>query len=31
LLPMTLAPAWLYNLSRAHPFVYIVDAERAIF
>lgn len=31
LLPMTVAPAWLYNLSRANPFVYVVDAERAIF
>jgi ABC-2 type transport system permease protein len=31
LLPMTLAPAWLYTVSRANPFVYIVDAERAIF
>jgi ABC-2 type transport system permease protein len=31
LLPMTLAPTWLYNLSRVNPFVYVVDAERAIF
>ena len=31
LLPMTLAPAWLYALSRISPFVYIVDAERAVF
>jgi ABC-2 type transport system permease protein len=31
LLPMTVAPAWLYNLSRANPFVYVVDAERAVF
>lgn len=31
LLPMTVAPAWLYNLSRANPFVYIVDAARAVF
>ena len=31
LLPMTLAPAWLYGLSRVNPFVYIVDAERAVF
>ncbi len=31
LLPMTLAPAWLYNISRVNPFVYVVDAERAIF
>jgi ABC-2 type transport system permease protein len=31
LLPMTLAPAWLYVLSRINPFSYIVDAERAMF
>jgi ABC-2 type transport system permease protein len=31
LLPMTLAPTWLYDLSRVNPFVYVVDAERAIF
>ena len=31
LLPMTLAPAWLFGLSRLNPFVYIVDAERAVF
>ncbi len=31
LLPMTLAPAWLFGLSRINPFVYIVDAERAVF
>lgn len=31
LLPMTVAPTWLYNLSRANPFVYVVDAARAIF
>jgi ABC-2 type transport system permease protein len=31
LLPMTLAPAWLYALSRVNPFSYVVDAERAIF
>lgn len=31
LLPMSLGPAWLYNLSRANPFSYIVDAERAAF
>jgi ABC-2 type transport system permease protein len=31
LLPMTLAPAWLFAVSRANPFVYVVDAERAIF
>jgi ABC-2 type transport system permease protein len=29
LLPMTLAPTWLRNLSRANPFTYIVDAARA--
>ena len=31
LLPMTLAPAWLFALSRLNPFAYIVDAERAAF
>jgi ABC-2 type transport system permease protein len=31
LLPMSVAPVWLYGLSRANPFVYLVDAERAIF
>jgi ABC-2 type transport system permease protein len=31
LLPMTVAPAWLFALSRANPFVYVVDAERAVF
>ncbi len=31
LLPMTLAPAWLFAISRVNPFVYVVDAERAIF
>jgi ABC-2 type transport system permease protein len=31
LLPMTMAPTWLFNLSRVNPFVYIVDAARAIF
>ena len=31
LLPMTLAPAWLFAISRVNPFVYIVDAERGIF
>jgi ABC-2 type transport system permease protein len=31
LLPMSVAPLWLYNLSRANPFVYLVDAERALF
>jgi ABC-2 type transport system permease protein len=31
LLPMSLAPAWLFGLSRVNPFVYLVDAERALF
>ncbi len=31
LLPMSVAPAWLFALSRANPFVYLVDAERAMF
>lgn len=31
LLPMTVAPDWLYTLSRANPFVYVVDAARALF
>lgn len=31
LLPMSLAPGWLFALSRANPFVYLVDAERALF
>jgi ABC-2 type transport system permease protein len=31
LLPMTVAPAWLYDISRANPFVYVVDAARALF
>ncbi|MDQ3989274.1 MAG: ABC transporter permease [Actinomycetota bacterium] len=31
LLPMSLAPGWLYTLSRFNPFVYVVDAERATF
>jgi ABC-2 type transport system permease protein len=31
LLPMTLAPAWLFVLSRLNPFAYVVDAERAAF
>jgi ABC-2 type transport system permease protein len=29
LLPMTIAPAWLYGLSRANPLSYVVDSERA--
>lgn len=31
LLPMTLAPTWLYNLSRANPLAYMVDAARDLF
>ena len=31
LLPMTLAPAWLFALSRLNPFAYVVVAERAAF
>lgn len=31
LLPMDLAPGWLYALSRANPVSYVVDAERALF
>ncbi|CAL9521074.1 hypothetical protein SUDANB121_03856 [Nocardiopsis dassonvillei] len=31
LLPMELAPDWLYALSRANPVAYVVDAERALF
>lgn len=31
LLPMQLAPNWLYRLSRINPFSHIVDAERAAF
>jgi ABC-2 type transport system permease protein len=31
LLPMTLAPRWLYRLSQANPFSHIVDAARASF
>lgn len=30
LLPMTIAPAWLYDISRANPLSYVVDAERAV-
>ena len=30
LLPMSIAPAWLYGLSRANPLSYVVDAERAL-
>jgi ABC-2 type transport system permease protein len=31
LLPMSLAPAWLFIMSRFNPFVYVVDATRAAF
>ncbi|HEY0483334.1 MAG TPA: ABC transporter permease [Kofleriaceae bacterium] len=31
LLPMTLAPRWLYRLSQANPFSHIVDGARAAF
>ncbi|MCY7341227.1 MAG: ABC transporter permease [Pseudonocardia sp.] len=31
LLPLSLAPLWLFNLSRVNPFVYVVDATRAVF
>ncbi|MGH3872011.1 MAG: ABC transporter permease [Pseudonocardiaceae bacterium] len=31
LLPMSLAPAWLFAVSRFNPFVYVVDATRAAF
>ncbi|MFC4562535.1 ABC transporter permease [Nocardiopsis mangrovi] len=31
LLPMDLAPGWLYALSRANPISHVVDAERALF
>ena len=31
LLPMSIAPPWLFALSRANPFVYVVDATRAVF
>lgn len=31
LLPMQLAPSWLYIASRFNPLSYIVDAERALF
>ncbi|WP_017599314.1 ABC transporter permease [Nocardiopsis lucentensis] len=31
LLPMDLAPGWLYALSRLNPVSYVVDAERALF
>ncbi len=31
LLPMTLAPGWLYTVSRINPFSHVVDAARAAF
>jgi ABC-2 type transport system permease protein len=31
LLPMDLAPPWLYALSRVNPVAHVVDAERALF
>lgn len=31
LLPLTLAPAWLKNISMINPLKYVVDASRAIF
>jgi ABC-2 type transport system permease protein len=31
LLPMSIAPHWLYVLSRFNPFSHVVDAERAAF
>ncbi len=31
LLPMSLAPTWLFTVSRFNPFVYVVDATRAAF
>ncbi|MCA9675856.1 MAG: ABC transporter permease [Kofleriaceae bacterium] len=31
LLPMSLAPRWLYRLSRANPFSHVVDGARAAF
>ncbi len=31
LLPMSVAPDWLYGISRANPFAHIVEAERALF
>jgi PadR family transcriptional regulator len=31
LLPMSLGPHWLYNLSRANPLAYVVDAARELF
>jgi ABC-2 type transport system permease protein len=31
LLPMTLAPGWLHDVSRANPLLYIVDGTRDMF
>ena len=31
MLPLTLAPIWLQNLSKANPFSYAVNASRALF
>jgi ABC-2 type transport system permease protein len=31
LLPMSLAPEWLYILAHANPFLYIVEAMRSVF
>jgi ABC-2 type transport system permease protein len=31
LLPMSLAPTWLHNLSKANPLTYLVDATRSLF
>lgn len=31
LLPMDLAPGWLYTLSRFNPIAHVVDAQRALF
>lgn len=31
LLPMSLAPTWLHNLSRVNPLTYLVDATRKLF
>lgn len=31
LLPLTLAPAWLLNISRFNPLKYVVDASRDVF
>lgn len=31
LLPMELAPSWLYTISRFNPATYLVEAERALF